>query len=86
MIILHVTASNVVFISFSRIEIARSDYSKTCLKRSLSKRPKIGFQDQLSLNTVEHSVILSTVIKLPCVIKLFVLAICEWPLKTGFTV
>ena len=25
-------------------------YSKTCLKRLLSKRPQIGFQDQLSLN------------------------------------
>ena len=24
--------------------------SKTCVKRSLSKRPKFGFQDQLSLN------------------------------------
>ena len=25
-------------------------YSKTCVKWPLSKRPKIGFQDQLSLN------------------------------------
>ena len=25
-------------------------YIKTCVKRLLSKRPKIGFQDQLSLN------------------------------------
>ena len=25
-------------------------YSKTCVKRPLAKRPKIGFQDQLSLN------------------------------------
>ena len=25
-------------------------YSKTCVKQPLSKRPKIGFQDQLSLN------------------------------------
>ena len=25
-------------------------YSKTCVKRLLSKRPKIGFQDYLSLN------------------------------------
>ena len=25
-------------------------YSKTCLKQSLMKRPKIGFKDQLSLN------------------------------------
>ena len=49
-------------------------YSKTCLKQPLSKSPKIGFQDQLSLNAGqkycrmlqwEHSAILSTFIKLP---------------------
>ena len=34
----------------------------------------------------EHSAILSTFIKLPFVIKIFVLSISEWPLKTGFTV
>ena len=34
----------------------------------------------------EHSVILSTFIKLPFVIKIFVLSIFEWPLETGFTV
>ena len=33
-----------------------------------------------------HSAILSTFIKLPFVIKIFVLSIFEWPLKTGFTV
>ena len=58
--------------------------SKTCVKRLLSKRPKIGFQDQLSLNAGrkyfrmlkgEHSAILSTFIKLPIVIKIFVLSI-----------
>ena len=27
------------------------EYSKTCLKRPLSKRPKIAFQDQLLLNS-----------------------------------
>ena len=56
-------------------------YSKDCVKRPLSKRPKIGFQDQLSLNAGqkycrmlqgEHSAILSTFIKLPFVIKSFV--------------
>ena len=70
-------------------------YSKTCLKRPLSKRPKIGFQDQLSLNVVqkycrmlqrEHSATLSSFIKLPFVIKIFVLSIFGWPLKTGSTV
>ena len=56
---------------------------------------KIGFQDQLSLNAGqkycritqgEHSAILSTFIKLPFVIKIFVLSIFEWPFYTGFTV
>ena len=70
-------------------------YSKTCLKRPLSKRPQIVFQGQLSLNAGqkycrmlqgEHSVILSTFIKLPFVIKRRVLSILEWPFKTGFTV
>ena len=39
---------------------------KICVKRSLSKRPKIGFQDQSSLNMLNggHSAILSTSIKL----------------------
>ena len=70
-------------------------YSKTCLKRPLKKKTKIGFQDQLWLNAGqkycrmlqwEHSAILSTFIKLPFVIKIFVLSIFEWPLKTAFTV
>ena len=34
----------------------------------------------------EHSAILSTFIKLPFVIKIFVLFIFEWPFYTGFTV
>ena len=70
-------------------------YSKTCVKRSLSKRLKIGFQDQSSLNAGqkycrvlrgEHSATLSTFIKLPFVIKIFVLSIFEWAFYTGFTV
>ena len=70
-------------------------YSKTCVKRPLSKRQKIGFQDQISLNAGqkycrmlqgEHSAILSTFIKIPFVIKIFVLSIFEWPFYTGFTV
>ena len=52
----------------------RMTYSKTCVKRSLSKIPKIGYQDQLTLNAGqkscrmlqgEHSAILSTFNKLP---------------------
>ena len=34
----------------------------------------------------EHSAILLTFIKLPFVIKIFVLSIYEWPFYTGFTV
>ena len=34
----------------------------------------------------EHSAILSTFIKLPIVIKSFVLSFFEWPFYTGFTV
>ena len=68
--------------------------SKTCVKRPLSKRLKIDFQDQLLLNVDqkycrmlqgEYSAILSTFIKLPFVIKIFVLSIFEWPFYTGFT-
>ena len=70
-------------------------HSKICLKQPLSKRLKIGFQEQLSLNAGrkycrmlqgEHSAILLTFIKLPFVIKIFVLCIFEWPFYTGFTV
>ena len=70
-------------------------YSKTCVKWPLSKRQKIGFQDQLSLTAGqkycsmlqgELSAILSTFIKLPFVIKNFVLSIFEWPFYIGFTV
>ena len=70
-------------------------YSKTCVKQPLSKRPKIGFQDQLALNAGqkycrmlqgEHSAILLAFIKLPFVSRIFVLSIFEWPFYTGFTV
>ena len=70
-------------------------YSKTCVKQPLSKRPKIGFQDQLSLNAGqkycrmlqgEHSAILLTFIKLLFNIKIFVLSIFEWLFYPGFTV
>ena len=58
------------------------------------KKQKIGFHDQLSLNVGqkycrmlqrEHFATLSTFIKLPFVIKMFVLSIFEWPFYTGFT-
>ena len=76
-------------------ESDQTKYSKTCVKRPLSKRQKIGFQDWLSLNAgqkycrmlpLEHSAILLTFIKLPFVTKTFVLSVFEWPFYTGFTV
>ena len=68
---------------------------KPVLSGHLKRRPQIGFQDRLLLNVGqkycrmlqgEHSSILSTFIKLPFVINIFVLSIFEWLLKTGFTV
>ena len=79
--------------SFPRV--GRAYNSKTCVERPLSKRPTISFQDQLLLNAgqkycrmlqVEHSAILSTFIKLPFVIKIFILSIIEWPFYSGLTV
>ena len=70
------------------------NYSKTCVKWPLKKTTNC-FPDQLSLNADqkycrmlqgEHSVILSTFIKLPFVIKIIVLFIFEWPFYTDFTV
>ena len=64
--------------------LAYTMYSKTCVKRPISKRPKIVFQDQMLLNAAqkycrmhqgEHSAILSTFIKLPFVIKFFVMSV-----------
>ena len=69
--------------------------SKTCVKQSLPKRPKIGFQDQLLLNAGHkycrmlqwgYSAMLSTFIKLPFVNKILVLSIFDWPFSTCFTV
>ena len=73
----------------------RNKYSKACVKWPLSKRQKFGFQDQLLLNAGqkycrmrqgEHSAILSIFIKLPSVIKIFVLSNFEWPFYTGLNV
>ena len=68
---------------------------KISVKRPLSKRQDIGFQDQLSLNAGqkycrmlqgEHSAILLTFIKLLLVINTFVLSIFEWQFYIGLTV
>ena len=70
-------------------------YSKTCVKRPLSKRPKIGFKTNYCLMQVKSIAecykrnilqYVSTFSKLPFVIKIFVLSIFEWPFYTGFTV
>ena len=64
--------------------------------KPLKKKTKnCFFYDRLSLNAGqkycrmlqrEHSAILLTFIKLPLVLKIFVMSIFEWSLKTGFTV
>ena len=70
-------------------------YTVKPVLNDLSKKTKIGFRDQLSLNAGqkycrmlqgEHSAILSTFIKLPFVIKIFVLPIFEWPFFKVLTV
>ena len=40
----------------------------------------------MQVKSIADSAILSTFIKLPLVIKIFVLSIFEWPFYTGFTV
>ena len=69
-------------------------YSKTCVKLSLSKRPKIGCQDQLLLNAgLEYCRLLKgafcntfDLYEATFVIKIFVWSILEWLFYTGFTV
>ena len=66
------------------IETSKKDVSiMQTSKKDFSKRPKIGFQYQLLLNACqnycrmlqgEHSAILLTLIKLPIIIKIFVLS------------
>ena len=68
---------------------------KPVYKTETLKRPKIGFQDQLSLNAGqkycrmlqgENSAILSTFLKIPFVIKIFVLSFTSGHFYTGLTV
>ena len=81
-------------LTFVAASLRLSD-SKTCVKRPLSKRQIMVSKTNYRLMQVksiadcskgEHSAKLSTFIKLPFVIKIVVLSIFEWPLKTGFTV
>ena len=70
-------------------------YSKTCVKMvTLKKGHKLVFKTNYQLcrskvlqnAPLEHSAILLTFIKLPFVIKIFVLFILEWLFYTGFIV
>ena len=75
-----------------RQRVKTNHYSKTCVKRQLSKRPKIGFQDQLSLNAGQkYCRTLQVLQKMTFIrplffIKIFVFSIFEWPFYTFFTV
>ena len=63
-------------------------YSKTCVKCHSQKDQILVFKSNYCLMQVqgEHSAIFLTFIKLPFVIKIFVLSIFEWPFYTDFTV
>ena len=78
-----------------RVSIEEWNTVRPVLSGYSKRRPKISFQDQLSLNAGqmycrmllgEHSAILLTFIKIPFVFKTFVFFYFEWPLKTGLTV
>ena len=56
---------------------------KPVLSGHSKRRPKMVFKADYGLM---HSAILSTFIRPPFVINIFVLSIFELPLKTGFTV
>ena len=65
---------------------------KPVLSGHSKRRPKLVFRTDYRLMQVksiagwEHYAILSTFIKLSFVIKIFVLSIVEWPLKTSYTI
>ena len=80
----------------SLIRLSVSDGQKTDSSKVVSVTGTFVYnKDQLSLNIGQkycrmlqgdHSAILLTFIRLPVVIKIFVLSIFEWPFYTGFTV
>ena len=59
----------------SLLSLTNFTYSKTCLKLPLKIDRKIAFKTDYGLMQVN----LSTFIKLPFVVKTFVLSIFEWP-------
>ena len=74
------------------MKVAILNTVKPVLSGNSKRRPKLVFKTNYCLMQVKsiaecsYSAILSTFIKLPFVIKIFVLSVFEWPLKTGFTV
>ena len=78
------------------VEILKHNYSKTCVKRPLSKRLKMVFQDRLLLDAGQkyyrmlqrgHSAIQSTFNKIPYFIRsLNCFDYFEWPFYTGFII
>ena len=80
------------------LSILSSFTENLCKTATLKKDQKLVFKTNYRLMQVksiaecskmlqgEHSAIVSTFIKLPYVIKIFVESIFEWPFNTGFTV
>ena len=66
-------------ITHSYLLVAEYMYSK----RPFSKRKKIGFQDQLSLNAGQKYCRMLQGIRLQFVIEIFILSFFEWPFYTG---
>ena len=71
------------------------NYSRTCLKRPLKKKTKIGFLDQVSLNAgqkycrmLQERILqyFRPSLSYHLSLRPFVLSFSGWPLRTGFTV
>ena len=74
-----------IFSTFPATKQNKSNYSKTCLKRPLSKKQKLVFKTNYHLMQVksieEYSAMLSARIKQTFVIKIFVLSILSGCLR-----
>ena len=70
---------NSLLLTKTYIVSTQKNYSKTCVKRPPSKRPKLGFKTNYCLMQVK------SIAKCYHLSK-FVLSIFEWPFYTGFTV
>ena len=68
-----------------RVAFSKHSYSKTCVKRPLSKRPKTGFQDQILLIVwmiLQH---FWPSLSFHLSLRSLFLSMFEWPFYTGFT-